>query len=196
MRAEPVPFVEVDRRILDRCLRRQPGAWEEFVDRFIAVFIHVIRQTAHNRSVDLSSADIEDLCSEIFLTLLKNDFAVLRHFKGKSSLATYLAVVARRVVVKSLIQKKKGEALGHLTMSSATAQRITSGGTTSHSVDLDEVRNLMNHLPPNEAAILKLFYLDGLSYQEISGRLNINENSIGPTIHRARERLRHGSVPN
>ncbi|HWL09689.1 MAG TPA: sigma-70 family RNA polymerase sigma factor, partial [Planctomicrobium sp.] len=67
-----MPFVEVDRRILDRCLRRQPGAWEEFVDRFIGVFIHVIRHTAHNRSVDLTSADIEDLCSEVFLTLLKN----------------------------------------------------------------------------------------------------------------------------
>lgn len=190
-----MPFVEVDRRILDRCLRRQPGAWEEFVDRFIGVFIHVIRHTAHNRSVDLTSADIEDLCSEVFLTLLKNDFAVLRHFKGKSSLATYLAVVARRVVVKLLIQKKKGEALGHTTLSSATAQRITGGESSHTAVDLDEVRSLMNQLPPNEAAILKLFYLDGLSYQEIATRLNINENSIGPTLHRARERLRQGKIP-
>src|SRR5690606_20091881 len=129
-------------------------------------------QSAHNRSVDLTPADIEDLCSEIFLTLLENDFAVLRHFKGKSSLATYLAVVARRVTVKALIQRKKGEAL---TQSAAQSGEVRKSGIELEqpSVDLDEVRALMNQLPPQEAQILKLFYLDGLSYQEISSRLKI-----------------------
>ncbi len=188
-----MPFIEVDRRILDRCLQRQAGAWEEFVDRFIGVFIHVIRQTAHNRSVDLTPADIEDLCSEIFLTLLKNDFAVLRHFKGKSSLATYLAVVARRVTVKSLIQRRKGETA--IQAASQASEARKSGIELEHaSIDLDEVRQLMNQLPPQEAQILKLFYIDGLSYHDISTRLKINENSIGPTLHRARERLRQGNV--
>ena len=42
---------------------------------------------------------------EVFLTALKNDFAVLRNFRGKSSLATYLTVVARRVVVKELFAR-------------------------------------------------------------------------------------------
>jgi len=191
-----VPFVEVDRRILDRCLSRQSGAWEEFVDRFIGVFIHVIRHTSHSRSVDLTAADIEDLCSEIFLTLLKNDFAVLRHFKGKSSLATYLVVVARRVVVKSLIQRKKEEALSHSTLSAAAANRITGGETGPPAMEEDDVRALMGQLPPNESAILKAFYLDGLSYQEISTRLKINENAIGPTLHRAKAKLRQGKVTN
>lgn len=188
-----VPLVEVDRRILDRCLRREPGAWEEFVDRFISVFMHVIRHTAYTRSVDLSSADIEDLCSEIYLTLLMNDFVVLRHFKGKSSLATYLAVVARRVVVKSLIQRKKLEALGHTT-THAGALKAAGSDAAQPVVDQEEVRALMASLPPNEAAIVKAFYLDGHSYQQISTELNIPENSIGPTLHRAKERLRSGKV--
>jgi len=187
-----VPFVEVDRRILDRCLKREPGGWEEFVDRFLGVFIHVIRHTAHMRSVDLRPADIEDLCSEIYLTLLMNDFAVLRHFKGRSSLATYLTVVARRIVVKSLIQKRRGDV--------AASQAVLAGQTGSGielsqaSVDRDEVRALLNQLPASEAAVVKAFYLDGLSYQEISTRLKLPENSIGPILHRARERMRQGKV--
>ncbi|WP_245764610.1 RNA polymerase sigma factor [Planctomicrobium piriforme] len=185
--------MEVDRRILDRCLRRQPGAWEEFVDRFIGVFIHVIRHTAHMRSVDLTPADIEDLCSEVFLTLLKNDFAVLRHFKGKSSLATYLSVVSRRVVVKSMTQRRKSEALGHTSVH-PSALRSSGVELSPQAVDQEEVRALMNQLPPSEAAVIKLFYLDGLSYQEISKQLGIAENSIGPTLHRAKERLRQGKV--
>lgn len=184
-----MPLVEVDRRILTRCLKQEPGAWEEFVDRFIGLFVHVIRHSAYSRSVDLTPDDVDDLCAEVFLTLLKNDFAVLRHFKMNSSLATYLAVVARRIVVKAIAQKRKSEALGHTSVHSSS---LPAGVSEVHrsAADVEEVRNLMGQIPPNEAAMVKLFYLDGLSYQEISSRLNVPENSIGPTLHRARERMR------
>lgn len=189
-----MPFVETDRRILARCLQREPGGWEEFVDRFIGVFVHVIRHTAHVRSAELSQDDVEDLCSEIFLTLLKNDFAVLRHFKGRSSLSTYLAVVARRIVVKSLSQRRKSQAMGHVAAHQAA---LHAGGAepAAARLDTEEVRTLLGQLPPQEAAIVKLFYLDGKTYREISQQLNIPENSIGPTLHRARERLRQTRVP-
>jgi RNA polymerase sigma-70 factor (ECF subfamily) len=189
-----VPLVEIDRRLLSSCLKREPGAWEDFVDRFIGVFVHVIRHTAHMRSVELSQDDIEDLCAEIFLTLLKNDFAVLRHFKGHSSLATYLAIVARRIVVKSVTQRRKSEALGHIAVHQSALQ--AGGAEPARAVaDIEEVRALMGQLPPSEAALVKAFYLDGLSYAEISRQLSIPENSIGPMLHRARERMRQNKVP-
>lgn len=184
-----MPFVELDRRILSRCLKREQGAWEEFVDRFIGVFVHVIRHTGYTRSVELNADDVDDLCSEIYLTLMKNDFAVLRHFKGKSSLATYLAVVARRIVVKAIAQKRRSEAMGHLTIHSAAIPAMPADPARS-AADIEEVRNLLGQLPPAEASLVKLFYIDGLSYQEISSRLNIPENSIGPALHRARERMK------
>jgi RNA polymerase sigma-70 factor (ECF subfamily) len=190
-----VPFIETDRRILNRCLKGEPGAWEEFVDRFIGVFIHVIRHTAHGRSVELSQDDIEDLCSEVFVTLLKNDFAVLRHFKERSSLATYLSVVARRIVVKAIIQRRKSEAMGHV---AASGSRLQAAGVEPLRpvADADEVRALIGELPAKEAAIVRLFYIDGKSYGEISQQLGVPENSIGPTLHRARERMRQLRVSN
>lgn len=188
-----MPFVELDRRILSRCLKREPGAWEEFVDRFIGMFVHVIRHTGYSRSVELTADDVDDFCSEIFLTLMKNDFAVLRHFKGKSSLATYLAVVSRRIVVKAITQKKRSEAMGHLTVhASALPEHTETGHQTA---DIDEVRNLLGQIPPAEAALVKMFYIDGLSYQEISSRMNLPENSIGPILHRARERMKALRTP-
>ena len=58
----------------------------------------MIRHTAQARSVRLAPEDRDDLCAEVFLAIIKNDFAVLRNFRGQSSLATYLTVVARRIV--------------------------------------------------------------------------------------------------
>ncbi len=189
-----MPFVETDRRILARCLKREPGAWEEFVDRFISVFVHVIRHTAHVRTVDLSQDDVEDLCSEIYLTLLKNDFAVLRHFKGKSSLATYLAVVSRRIVVKAVAQRRKS-GLGMMGGPAETLHAAIAEPSRTPA-DIDEVRSLIGQLSASEANLVRLFYLDGKSYREISQQLGIPENSIGPTLHRARERMRQVKVPN
>ena len=86
---------DFDRNLLDRCLQRQPRSWENFVDRFLGLVIHVINHTAQSRSIRLMPQDVEDLAAEIFLTIVQDDLAVLRRFKGQSSLATYLTVVAR-----------------------------------------------------------------------------------------------------
>ena len=103
---------EIDRNLLERCLQRKPRAWEDFVDRFMGLVIHVVNHTARARSIRLSAADRDDLCAEVFLASIKNDFALLRNFRGKSSLATYLTVVARRIVVKELLARMSAAKLG------------------------------------------------------------------------------------
>ena len=89
---------DIDRNLLDRCLHKKPRAWEDFVDRFMGLVLHVIRHSTQSRSLRLSPEDRDDLCAEVFLAVIRNDFAVLRSFRGQSSLATYLTVVARRIV--------------------------------------------------------------------------------------------------
>jgi RNA polymerase sigma-70 factor (ECF subfamily) len=77
-----VALTDHDRRLLERCLNRDGSAWCEFVDRFTGLFVHVIHHTARARSVDLVASDTDDLCAEVFLSILADDFAVLRRFKG------------------------------------------------------------------------------------------------------------------
>ena len=52
---------EIDRSLLARCLHGKPRAWEDFVDRFMGLVIHVVNHTARARSVRLSIADRDDL---------------------------------------------------------------------------------------------------------------------------------------
>jgi RNA polymerase sigma-70 factor (ECF subfamily) len=100
-----VAFTEIDRRLLERCLSGKPRAWEDFVDRFMGLVIHVINFTAQSRSVRLSPDDRDDLAAEVFLAIVEHDFAILRHFRGESSLATYLTVVSRRIVVREMLNR-------------------------------------------------------------------------------------------
>lgn len=43
---------------------------------------------------------------------------------------------------------------------------------------------------PREADVIRQFHLEGKSYREISASLGIPENSIGPTLSRALDRMR------
>ena len=188
-------LTEIDRTLLKRCLSEEPGAWKDFVDRFIGLFVHVVNHTAHARSVPLSPDDVEDLSAEVFVTLLSNKYAALRAFRGKSSLATYLTVIARRIVVKEITQRKLSEAMGHVSVHGSSLDAAHVGATESQRIEnREEVARLLSDLPPREADVIRQFHLEGKSYREISASLGIPENSIGPTLNRARERMRQHSV--
>lgn len=186
-------LTEIDRNLLKRCLAEEPGAWKDFVDRFIGLFIHVINHTAHARSVRVQPGDIDDLCAEIFVALLADDFAVLRRFRGSSSLATYLTVIARRISVREIARRRMAEALGHVPahQTSLEQARSISNIDLQRVEDHDQVERMLKGLTDREAAIIREFHLEGRSYGEISSRLGVPENTIGPALSRARDRLRH-----
>ena len=54
-------LTEIDRDLLERCLQRKPRAWEDFVDRFMGLVIHVVNHSAQARSVRLTPEDRADL---------------------------------------------------------------------------------------------------------------------------------------
>jgi RNA polymerase sigma-70 factor, ECF subfamily len=190
-----VALTEIDRNLLKRCLSEEPGAWKDLVDRFIGLFVHVINHTAHARSVSFSSDDIDDLCAEIFVTLLSNNYTVLRHFRGQSSLATYLTVIARRIVVREITQRRFSEAMGHVAAHGSSIEAAHASMSEQQRVENhEEVARLLKDLPPREADVVRQFHLEGKSYREISAALGIPENSIGPTLNRARERMRQRNV--
>ena len=183
-----------DRKLLDRCSSRKPGAWEEFVDRFLGLVVHVTNHSAQCRSIRLTTEDREDLCAEVFLAIIKDDFRVLRHFRAQSSLATYLTVIARRVVVRELLHRQKSAARlvpegsdhsggEHLAVGadSQVEQRVS---------DRDQVERLLGELEASEAQVVRMYHLEGKSYQEISSQVGMPENSVGPTLSRARQKMR------
>ena len=187
-------LTEIDRNLLKRCIDRAPGAWNDFVDRFMGLFTHVIHHTAHTRSVRLTPEDIDDLRAEIFVQLVTNDFAVLRRFQATSSLATYLTVVSRRIVVRAIETRRYAEAFGHVAAHQASLDEAHATRATPSDQqrieDRELVRQMLDHLGPVERQVVQQYHLDGKSYSEISRELDIPQNSIGSILSRARARLR------
>ncbi len=186
---------EIDRNLLERCLHRNPRAWEDFVDRFMGLVLHVVNHTARARSIRLSAADRDDLCAEVFLAMLKDDFAVLRNFRGKSSLATYLTVVARRVVVRELLSRMSAARLGESAPPLASDEIPDPHPSVEQRLEnQEEVQRLLRGLQGTEAQVVRMYHLEGKSYRQIGEAVGMPENSIGPILSRARNRMRRAGI--
>lgn len=185
------PFTQYDRDLLNRCLRKEPGAWNDFVDRYLSLIYHVINYTAYLRSVRLGSEDVEDIAAEILLQLVEENFKILRQFRGESSLATYLTVVARRLCVRELVRRKKRqEALARGDVVVPPSEVEDDPAAQKGLERLEEVEYLLKHLKGREREIVRLYYLEGRTYEEISIETNVPVNTIGVVLSRAREKLR------
>ena len=184
-----MPLLEFDRELLDRCLRKESGAWKDFVDRYMGLVYHVIHHVSHARSLVLSDADIEDVAAEILLEIVDNDYGVLRRFKGNSSLPTYLTVVSRRICVREVIKRFREAELGH-TQAHRSNYKDNGGAEAESIASAEEVEQMLHKLGGREAEVIKLYHLKFLNYREIAKQLGISENSVGPILTKARLQLR------
>jgi len=173
-----VPLSELDRKLIDRCLGREPGAWNDFVDRYVGLIYHVIQHVAQARSRVVSQADMEDIAAEI-----------LRQYKGVSSLPTYLTVIARRTCVKEMVKRQREAELSH---ASAHRENVSdASGEVEAIATAEEVDRMLEELPEREAEAVRLYHLQFMNYREIGKRLGIPEASVGPILSKARKRLRN-----
>jgi RNA polymerase sigma-70 factor, ECF subfamily len=183
-----VALSNLDRELLRDCIAQSPSAWENFSDRFLGLVLHVVHHTAIMRNIHLTPELRDDLVADVFVSWIDKDFAVLRRFRGQSSLATYLAVVARRKVVRRLTQLR----LPHMHQS-IDAMKLDPPSRETNAfagVDLQDLESFLGSLSPNEATAVRMFHLEGKSYREIGTALGLPENSVGPFLSRAREKMK------
>jgi RNA polymerase sigma-70 factor (ECF subfamily) len=194
-----VALTAIDRSMLQHLLQHDAGAWNDFVDRYLGLVYHVIHYTAHLRSNPLTPEMVEDIAQEILSQLALNDYALLRQFRGHSSLAAYLTVVARRICVRELIKRirvprkplpaefhaKTVEKPKEEELDEELAPQAQKGIES-----LEHVQMLIRKLPAREREVVRLFYLEGRTYEEISTELNLPVKTIGPILKRARKLLR------
>lgn len=186
------PFTAVDRDLLRRCLHREPGSWNDFVDRYLSLIYHAIGYTAHLRSARLGPEEVEDIAAEVLLRIVADDFKVLRDFRKESSLATYLTVITRRICVHELVRRQKvRDAIKRGDSRLAQPEPDDAPAAQKGMERLEEVEKLLRRLRnKKEREIVRLYYLEGRTYEEISTELDVPVNTIGAILSRARKKLR------
>lgn len=147
------------------------------------------------RRVCKSDFDAEDLAQEVFIRIWKG----ISRFKGESSLTTWIYRIAWNVCATFLADKGKN-------LNIASYQEIEDDDDMSavHVGKPDAemsgfesrqfVEKLFEQLPENYRLLLTLYYLQELSYEEITTVTGLPMGTVKGTLHRAKTRLREAAV--
>ena len=187
---------ERERDLLAGCLKRDQTAWNDLVRQYAGLIYHAIKMTLNLHHSDPAQPVLDDLFQDIFLSLVKDDFAELRRFRGNNgcTLASWLRMIAARRTIDHLRKSKfpaepLEKRLGNLL--DATPER---------SYDADQLQllnNAVKDLAPHEKIIVDLFFLEGLPAKDVATILRMSVGAVytqkSRILAKLRERLRKAS---
>ncbi len=170
------------------CVLGLPGAWDAFVRRYAPLILAIARRSLRARGLSPAPDDLEDICENTFLALVKDDFGLLRSYDDRFALSTFLGVVARTQAGRFARRRRIG---GSEVDVAELPSRIDDPAVAVEEGDLRAaLRETLSEMPDRDRQILTLFYFSDRDYRAIACELKISANSVGAALHRARERLK------
>lgn len=148
----------------------------DFEDLY-ARYSETVYQSAYR--VAGNSADAEDVLQVVFLRMLNH-----RHTLGPAeSLDKYFRRAAINASIDVLRRKKW---LSEIELDSGREY----AGKESTALEKERLRRALAKLPPEDAEIFVLCYLEGYSYDELAGQFQVERGTIGSRLHRIRAVLK------
>lgn len=164
---------DTDSESIAKVLAGDTEAYSAIVERYSSrVFALAMRITR-------DSADAQDVAQEAFVKAFSN----LRRFRGKSNFSTWLYSIAYNSAISYARRKKREKNVGDTNLIPETAEIDADSALEAEFAILE---NVLAALPPQERAILFLFYKEDKSLKDIAQIMSISLSSAKVRLHRAR----------
>jgi RNA polymerase sigma-70 factor, ECF subfamily len=186
--------MDPEAELLARCRRGDAEAWDELFNRHYAAAGRFIFQLAP----DFTREDAEEICQDAFLSVIKN----LGSFHGDSRFQTWLFRIAANKARDFREKRAAAKRGGGQTPLSLQAEDPATGLTPDppgHQPGPDEtlmnaeqmalVRAALDHLGEPCREIVELRYFGDLSYEELSGTLQLNPKTVSSRLSKCLDRL-------
>jgi RNA polymerase sigma-70 factor (ECF subfamily) len=185
---------DAEAELLARCRRGEAGAWDELFDRHYAAAGRFIFQLGH----DLSREDVEEICQEAFLSVIRN----LGSFHGGSQFQTWLFRIAANKARDYRERRQAAKRGGGQTPLSLQAEDPESGlaldppgvapapdAALMNTEQVALVHQALDLLDEPCRQIVELRYFGDLSYDEISRALDLNPKTVSSRLSKCLDRL-------
>jgi RNA polymerase sigma-70 factor (ECF subfamily) len=196
MTARDPSRAESERDLVRRCSRGDSEAWRYMIRQYGALVAHAARATLHRVLKTVDSNQVDEAAQSVWASLCEDRCRRLRSFAGQSSLSTWLTVLSTRRTLDFIrtemrkgslkhvrLENDEADLLGELRDPAEPEDRLTQE-------DFQLVHEAMERLPAEDRLILKMYYLDGLSYRTIATILKVAPNTVSSYLFRAREKLK------
>ena len=180
--------------LLARCRRGEAAAWDELFDLHYAAAGRFILQLAP----DFTPEDTEEICQEVFLAVIRN----LDSFQGESRFQTWLFRIAANKARDHRERRGAAKRGGGRAPLSLQAEDPENGLTLDppdplagpdevlmNAEQMKQLRAALDELGEPCREIIELRYFADLSYEEISGTLNLNAKTVSSRLSKCLDRL-------
>ena len=184
---------QIEAELVARCAQGDRAAWERFVDRYGPLLAALARRMLARRTGRARDTDVDEITAEVFLSLVRRDRILLRRFDPTYRLSTYLGVICRTEVLRHLRRSNRLphelEEPGHLPQKAGTLGPARALEDRERAEAIQTLRAALQQLPERDRLILTLRFLDGMDYRAIGEALDLNPESVGQFLHRAKQKL-------
>ena len=173
----------VSRDLLQRCGRREPGAFEELVELTGRQVYTLALRLVGDRH------EAEDVAQEAYLRVYRS----LRSFRGDSRFETWLHRVVANVAINHMRTRSR---FGELMDEPDTIVRVADGPSTEDVPEKEELATALAQLPAAQRVAIVLKDVYGFSTAEIAAKLDTSEGAVKLRLHRGRRNLKgliHGA---
>ena len=171
-----------DRNLIHQTLKGNPRAFDTLVRKYQPVVY------ARARLIVQNPQDAEDLTQEVFIKAYQN----LTKLRDPGRFAGWLSQIVKNICVtwihrqKEISKSCQGDEGPMLSLSSAeaTPEQFLMKKELSQTI-----LRAIDSLPATDAAVAHDFYIDDLSYDEISVERGLSHRAIASRLHRAKQRI-------
>ena len=171
-----------DRNLIHQTLKGNPRAFDTLVQKYQPVVY------ARARVIVQNPQDAEDLTQEVFIKAYQN----LPKLRDATRFAGWLSRIVKNVCVTWVHQQKKiskscptdGDPILNLSSAEATPEQFLMKKELNQTI-----LKAINSLPAVDGAVAHDFYIDHLSYDEISEEHGLSHRAIASRLHRAKQRI-------
>jgi RNA polymerase sigma-70 factor (ECF subfamily) len=185
---------EAEAELIARCRRGDARAWDELFESHYGPVGRFVFQL----SPDFSREDVEEICQEVFLSVVRN----LGSFKGASQFQTWLFRIASnkaRDFRERRLAAKRGGGQPTLSLQAQDPQAGLTLDPPSPAPGPDEalmsaerqqlLRLALDRLGEPCREILELRYFGDLGYEELAATLKLNPKTVSSRLSKCLARL-------
>ena len=170
-----------DTYYIERILAGDTSCFASLFDRYGKQVYAWVCRVIQNRE------DAEELTEDVFVKAFQH----LESFRGESDFLTWLYRIAYNLSI-SAVRKKKVEylAIEDSQLSNVSEEMIQDQlGQTDSSERLDLLDLALEQLPPDDRALILLFYKEDKSIEELAQITGLSIANIKVKLHRTRKKL-------
>ncbi|SEQ89745.1 RNA polymerase sigma-70 factor, ECF subfamily [Pedobacter rhizosphaerae] len=169
--------------ILKGCVKNDNGCKEMMYKSFYGYLLGIILRYTKNTS------DSEELVNDCFIKIFKH----IGTFKApqnpeelKKSFKGWIAQIASRTAIDKIRTAKAKFYVDDLGEDEHPVSQVS----VTSDLHVNDILNLLNHLPDTHRLVFNLYEIEGFAHDEISKMLNFPESSSRVYLTRAKNKLR------